>query len=92
MHIQLFYFAQIRQEAGTSTIELLLGDQATVLQALTVAVDLHGEAFRKLILTGSNQLQPCIILLVNGIPVPEGIRTILKNGDCLSLFSPVAGG
>lgn len=92
MQIQLSYFAQIRQAAGESSWALTLEDQATVLQALTLAAHHHGEAFSKLILSGSDRIQPCLILLVNGIPVAGGIQTPLKNGDHVSLFSPVAGG
>lgn len=92
MQIQLSYFAQIRHATGESTLTLTLDDQATVLQALSIAADRYGDSFRKLILSGPDQIQPGIILLVNGIPVSTGIKTTLNNGDSVSLFSPVAGG
>jgi len=92
MQIQMNYFAQFRQAAGVSTSELVLEDQATVLQAISLAADRHGNAFRELILSESDQFQPCVILLVNGIPPSDGIKTILKDGDSVSLFTALAGG
>lgn len=92
MRIQLNYFAQIRQAAGVESETFTLQDGTTIAQALTWAADQHGDTFLRLILTESSQLRPSIILLVNGVPVVSGVNHVLKEGDTLSLFSPVAGG
>jgi MoaD family protein len=92
MRVQLNYFAQIRQAAAADNLSLDLADNATVLQALRLAVDRHGDAFRKLIFDDSGRLRPSIILLINGVPSAGGVESVLNNGDNVSIFSPVAGG
>ncbi|MDI6774659.1 MAG: MoaD family protein [Verrucomicrobiota bacterium] len=92
MRVHLNYFAQIRQAAGADTAVVDLADNATVLQAMRAASERHGDAFRKMILDDAGRPQPSLILLVNGAPTAGYLETALKDGDAVSLFSPIAGG
>ena len=88
MKITFSYFAQIRQQAGTEseTVEVL--DDATALDALK-SID-HGEAFSALLFEESGALRQVILLIVN--EVVSTSETVLKDGDCVQVFSPVSGG
>ena len=92
MNIVLAYHAQIRQAAGVETERLEVPAGTDLHGALRAAADLHGEAFRGLVLSGDLTIRPGIIVLVNSAPVPRGARRELSDGDEIRLFSPVAGG
>ena len=88
MKITFTYFAQIRQLAGTESETVEVPDGATAFEALK-NVD-HGEAFRALLFDESGELRPVILLIIN--EVLTAADHVLKDGDKVQLFSPVAGG
>ena len=88
MKVTFKYYAQIRQRAGTETEIVELNDGVPALDA--VGSLRHGPDFEGLLLDAQGRLQPTILLVVNGIPAAADQK--LKDGDELSLFSPVAGG
>ena len=88
MKVTFKYYAQIRQRAGTETETVELKDGVAALEALRSLR--HGPEFQGLLFDGQGNLQPTILIVVNGIPANAEQK--LKDGDELSLFSPVAGG
>lgn len=91
MKISMTYFAQIRRAAGAETEDLDLPANATALAAVKAAVGKHGDDFRRLVLAADGNPHANLIVLLNEVPVSSTGQT-LKDGDKLSLFSPVAGG
>jgi len=88
MKITFVYFAQIRQKAGVETETVAVADGTTLHDALQ-AMD-HGTGFRELLFDGAGAVRAVILLVVNGLPAaPE---RVLKDGDSVQIFSPVAGG
>lgn len=54
-----------------------------------------GEGFEKEILDGTGALSGRIMVLLNGIHyrhLPEGLSTLLKDGDQIAIFPPLIGG
>ena len=92
MNVQLRYYAQVRQAAGTEDETAAVAPGTDVIDALRSAASRHGEAFRDLVLAADGQLRASIIVLVNSVPVRRGSRRMLAEGDEVSVFSPVAGG
>lgn len=92
MRVRFNYFAQIRQAAGVDTLLLDLNDGTTLAQALTQVANQHGESFRSLVLVAPNQVRPSIILLLNDTAVRNDLTRALKDGDSISLLSPLSGG
>lgn len=88
MRITLGYFAQIRQAAGVESETLDVAEGVTALEALKTVS--HGAGFREVLFDESNALRSVILFVVNEIPVRSD--RILTEGDCLQVFSPVAGG
>lgn len=88
MNITISYFAQIRQAAGMESEPVEVPGGATVLDAVR-SVD-HGAQFKALLFNESGALHPVILFLVNDIPAAPDRP--LKDGDRISIFSPVAGG
>ena len=92
MKISASYFAQIRIAAGVETETIEVRDGSDISAAIKAAVEKHCDAFRQLVLAQNAGLNPNLIILLNGQPAPRGAGEVLKDGDSLSLFSPVAGG
>lgn len=91
MQIQVTYFAQIRKAAGTETETLELPDGADVLASIKAAAAGHNEDFRKLVLAPDGKPNANLIMLINETPA-SGPAHLLKAGDKVAFFSPVAGG
>jgi molybdopterin synthase sulfur carrier subunit len=90
--MQIRYFATIRDITGVKEVRReapaeTLGDLLRDLCAQ------YGPSFRRWVLDGDD-LGPAIIVLVNGRDARhlEGIKTVLKRDDIISLFPMVAGG
>ena len=88
MKITIKYFAQIRKLAGTDSEIIDTNDGATVLEVLN-AID-HGDGFRSILFEDSGSPRTVIMFIVNDLPVAPD--HVLKNGDQIQVFSPVAGG
>lgn len=93
MRISMTYFAQIRRAAGGDTETLELPAGATVADALSAAAAAgHSADFRALTLAPDGAPHANLIVLVNDQPAARGRPAHLREGDRVSLFSPVAGG
>jgi MoaD family protein len=92
MQVTLNYFAQVRKAVGAESEKLEIADGADVLSAVLKAADEHGEGFRGMLLNEAGEIQPSLLILVNGQPVPHGQKSSLADGDEISILSPVAGG
>ena len=92
MKVSLVYFAQIRQAAGTESEILELPDGADLAAAVAEAAARHGAAFRTLTLDKDGAVRPSLLVTINNGLAPRGKRIILRDGDEISLMSPIAGG
>jgi molybdopterin synthase sulfur carrier subunit len=66
-----------------------LGDLLAFLRA-----DL-GEPFEAAVCDDAGQLREYIVVMLNGMHcrhLPDGINTLLKDGDQVTIFPPLAGG
>jgi molybdopterin converting factor small subunit len=88
MKIKFNYFAQIRKKAGVESEMVDVANGATVLAALKTLK--HGDEFKGLLFDESGALRPVILLVVNEVPASPDRK--LNDGDCVQVFSPVAGG
>ena len=95
MQIQVKGYLTFRELMGTRQVEIR-APQATLRDCLQVLEDQIGEEFRTMVLEAqSTDLQPHIALLLNGQHYrhhPEGLDTIVHDGDQLAFFPPIAGG
>ena len=88
MKITFSYFAQIRQKAGVESETIEAADGSTLLEAMKT-ID-HGEEFQSVLFDGNGVLHPVIMFVVKD--VPAAADRVLIDGDCVQIFSPVAGG
>lgn len=91
MAIRVEFFATLRDLLGTNSVELDCAD--TVSDAILALIERFGEVFRDAVMEG-DKVKEMVKILVNGRDVRElrGLETELSDGDCISIFPPVAGG
>lgn len=82
--------AQVRQLAGRATIELELPEGSTVTDAIRRLAESGEDALRRLLLTGTAQVQPTLLLFRGDQQV--GSADLLEAADELTILSPMAGG
>jgi molybdopterin converting factor small subunit len=81
-------------ETGLKTFNLDTADGSTAGKAILQIVDLY-PTLRKYWVTEDGGLSDHVLVVLNGIEIytqPDGLQTILKSGDRLDFFSPLAGG
>ncbi|MGQ9759706.1 MAG: ubiquitin-like small modifier protein 1 [Candidatus Methanomethylicaceae archaeon] len=91
MKVKVEFFATLRDKIATNSLELeTVGSVNEVINAL---VERFGEAFRDVVMEGG-RVRDMVKVLVNGKDIRElkGMETELRDGDCISIFPPVAGG
>ena len=91
MKLRVEYMAQLRAAAGCThhEVELTLGNTlADLLAHLAASL---AEA-RSHFLTSSGQIQPSLLVVVNGAAVGARDGVTLKDGDVVTLLPPIAGG
>ncbi|RLF09353.1 MAG: molybdopterin synthase sulfur carrier subunit [Thermoprotei archaeon] len=86
MKVKVEYYATLREKLGVKDEEAEVDERACVEDLLKLLVSRRGEAL-------AEDLTECRVL-VNGKDIEglEGNKTVLKEGDTISLFPPVAGG
>ena len=82
-------FANLREQAGKTNIEIDGNDLREVLNSLIEKYNGLGE-----LIFNNEEFHPFIHVLVNGISVKDkdGLDTMLSTGDEIALFPPVSGG
>lgn len=95
MQIQVKGYLTYRELVGARKVEIS-AQPATLRDCLQVLEEDIGEEFRTQVLEAqSSELQPHVALLLNGQHYrhhPEGLDTIVHDGDQLAFFPPIAGG
>lgn len=91
MRIIVKYSAQLRQMAGTACEELELSTNCELAGALERLVE-QRTALRPFLFDSTGGLRPSLLLCLGAEQVQPARCRPLKDGDELSLLSPIAGG
>ena len=91
MKITVRYATQLKQRAGTDAEELELTEAASV-QACLQAVSQRHTDLQSLLLDANGSLSSTILVFVGGDQIDDPATATLKEGDVVTLLSPIAGG
>jgi molybdopterin converting factor small subunit len=90
MQVTVHYLAQLRRAAGCTTERVELDTGAAVLALLRRLGEVHGEPFRTLLLGAQGRPHPSLLLFVGD--EPADLSRPLRDGDQLTILTPMAGG
>jgi MoaD family protein len=89
--IKLRLFASLREIAGKKDVEVE-GESISIKQALERLAAKLGDAARPVLFDGNGEVWASVLLLVNGDAAGDGVNTVVKSGDVVSVLLPTAGG
>jgi molybdopterin converting factor small subunit len=92
MKITIHYMAQLKQAAGTPAEQVILDAPCTVGELVRRLAEQHGEPLRRLLLDGQGGLQPTNLFFIGDEQVQPSDCAALKDGDVVTVLSPIAGG
>lgn len=92
MTIRIEYVAQIRDAAGCAGEALELPADGGVQDAIRAVARSHGERLTRLLLDATGNLSPSVLLFVGDEQVEWTEARPLRDGETVTLMSPLAGG
>ena len=92
MRITVQYTAQAKEAAGTATEQLDLADGKTVADLLAWLAQQHGDRLRALLMGGEGKPHGSVLLVVGDEQVRPNDPRGLKDGDIVSILTPISGG
>jgi molybdopterin converting factor small subunit len=90
--ITVHYLAQVRQAAGRATEQIELDRIGTLREIVVEAARRGGEPLRRLLLDGRGEPHPALLLFVGDNQVSAEQLVALRDGDVVTVLSPMAGG
>lgn len=92
MTIHLEYTAQLRRAAGTARETVSVPEAATLSAALRAAAASRKDDFRRLLFTADGRVQPVLLIFRGDEPVVTGADPLLREGETITVMSPISGG
>jgi molybdopterin converting factor small subunit len=91
MNVSVRLLGPFRRYSDRTVVELTLAGPVDVLAALQTLGDQLGDAFQTEVLAHLEDVKPLVLL--NHKNLPDDLwRTVLADGDTLSLVPPLGGG
>jgi molybdopterin converting factor small subunit len=84
--------AQLKQAAGISSEQIEIDRACSVRELACRLAERHGEHLRRLLLDTGGQLQPTNLFFLGDVQVQPSDAVTLKDGDVVTVLSPIAGG
>ena len=92
MKVLVRYMAQLRAAAGVAAETVDLDGPCTASELAARLAAGHGDALRRLLLGSDGRPHPAVLVFVGDTQAAAGEPVPLKDGDVVTLLSPVAGG
>ncbi len=86
--VKVIYYGLIKNKVDSQDDEIHISGEATVRELLRLLVERHGNEFRDKLLTSDWQLQPLVMIHLNGRDVNDidGLNTKLTDNSELSIM------
>jgi molybdopterin converting factor small subunit len=92
MKVVVRYLAQLKQAAGRASEAVEVEAPCPAHELVARLAERHGPPLRPLLLTPAGRLQPTVLVFVGDQQVGAGQERLLRDGDELTLLTPIAGG
>jgi molybdopterin converting factor small subunit len=90
MKITVCYMAQLKQAADVGSEQVEVGNPCSIQDLAHRLADRHGDGLRKLLFGANGTLQPTNLFFIGDAQAQPSDP--LKDGDVLTVLSPIAGG
>jgi molybdopterin converting factor small subunit len=92
MKITVFYLAQLKQAAGRASETVEMDSPRSVLDLVRLLAERHGDGLRRLLFAADGSIQPTNLIFIGDMQVRRPADAQLKDGDSVTVLSPIAGG
>ncbi|MDP8246060.1 MAG: MoaD/ThiS family protein [Candidatus Hinthialibacter antarcticus] len=92
MKVSVELSGQLKQNIGSSLVEIELDESANTQDLIHQLKQRHSDAMSKFALDSSGQLLPSLLFIVNEKQIRHDAPVALKDGDVAALLSPISGG
>ncbi len=92
MQVTFKYMAQLKQAAGVEEETIETEATASLVSLANRLADRHDDSFRRIVLDASGKLQPSILFFVGDQQVQAQEPYEFRDGDVITVMSPMAGG
>ncbi len=92
MQVTIEYAAQVKRAAGLASEYLDVDEPCSVQQLIGRIAKIHGGTLSNFLLDGDGGLQRSILLFVGDDQVRWETARQLRDGDVVSILSPISGG
>jgi sulfur carrier protein ThiS len=94
MNVCVEFTGQLKTAIGQASDRVEVPEGATLAMLLAQLGRRCGDEARPHLLNASGQMQPSLLVAINGSAVPsrQAGATVLRDGDSVVLLPPIAGG
>lgn len=94
IEVKVKFYAMLREATGKKMEIIKLPAKLSVGDLITLLVERYGDDFGKYIYDLGKEVRDYLSFMLNGININslDGLNTMLRDGDVLSLLPPVGGG
>lgn len=92
MKVVVKYLAQVRQAAGMGGEDVEVPSPCSAEELVVRLAGDRGGSLGRILLDGGGRLQPTILLFVGDSQVSRAAPAKLRDGDVVTVLSPMSGG
>lgn len=92
MNVRVEYTAQLKAALGVGEESVEVNDACSPAELLGQLAQRHGERFRAMVMGENGKKLPWIMLAVGGEAVGFDSPRKLRDGDLVSIMTPMSGG
>lgn len=92
MIVRVEYTAQLKAALGVGEESVEVNDRCSPAQLFGQLAERHGERFRAMVMDENGKKLPWIMLAVGGEAVGFDSPRKLRDGDLVSIMTPMSGG
>ncbi len=92
MKLTVEYKTQVKTAAGIASEEVELGEPCTLKCLVHHVAEKHGDPLKNILLDSEGNLQQAIVLFLGDRHLRWDDEVELREGDTLTIFTPISGG
>jgi molybdopterin converting factor small subunit len=92
MKVTVQFTAQLRRVVGTDQMVVETVPNQTLVQLICSLAGTGSDSLKTLLVTEQGTVQPTLLTFLNGAVVRSSQNVTLKEGDILTLMTPISGG